>query len=65
MHTIGHFINGQSVTTTGAVNSPVYEPGRCRPVWSTVTPQSWRRLSRSPRRRNPLGPQLTLSAGLG
>src|SRR5271170_3727149 len=26
MHTIGHFINGQSVTSTGAVNSPVYDP---------------------------------------
>jgi hypothetical protein len=26
MRTISHFINGQSVTRTGAVNSPVYDP---------------------------------------
>jgi malonate-semialdehyde dehydrogenase (acetylating)/methylmalonate-semialdehyde dehydrogenase len=26
MRTIGHFINGQSVTCTGAVTSPVYDP---------------------------------------
>jgi malonate-semialdehyde dehydrogenase (acetylating)/methylmalonate-semialdehyde dehydrogenase len=27
MRTINHFINGQSVTRTGAVTSPVYDPG--------------------------------------
>ena len=49
----------------GKARSTIRAPGRCRPVSSTVTPQSWRRLSRSPRRRNPPGPRSTPSAGPG
>ena len=59
MRAISHFINGQSVTRAGAVTSPVYDPGtgEVQARLGTATPQSWRRQSRSPRRRNPPGPR--------
>ena len=67
MRTISHFINGQSVTRIGAAISPVYDPstGQVQACLEHGDAESWPRLSRLPKQRNPPGPRSTLSDGPG
>ena len=67
MRTICHFINGQSVTRTDAVTSPVYDPstGQVQAILEHGDMAILAEAVRSPRLRTLPGPRSTPSGGPG